>query len=66
MAVTYTITSTEMTTAATFVCLLVVIAPTAHVKRVFDIVSLSELVAIDPGLESALERIARRREQTAG
>jgi anti-anti-sigma factor len=45
---------------------LVVIAPTPHVQRVFDIVNLSELVAIEPLLESALQRIARRREQTAG
>ena len=45
---------------------LVVIAPTPHVKRVFEIVSLSELVAVEPGLEGALLQIARRREQTAG
>lgn len=45
---------------------LVVAAPTAHVQRVFDIVSLSELVAVEPGLESALQRIGWGREQTAG
>ncbi len=45
---------------------LVVAAPTPHVKRVFDIVRLSELVAVEPGLEGALQRIGWRREQTAG
>ena len=45
---------------------LIVIAPTAHVQRVFEIVNLSELVAVEPGLEGALQQIARRREQTAG
>jgi anti-sigma B factor antagonist len=45
---------------------LVVAAPTPHVQRVFDIVSLSELVAVEPGLEGALQRIGWRREQTAG
>jgi anti-sigma B factor antagonist len=45
---------------------LVLAAPTSHVRRVFDIVNLSELVAIEPGLEGALQRISRRREQTAG
>jgi anti-sigma B factor antagonist len=46
--------------------MLVVAAPTPHVQRVFDIVNLSELLAIEPSLESALQRIGRRREQTAG
>ena len=45
---------------------LVVAAPSPHVKRVFDIVNLSELVAVEPGLEAALQRIGRGREQTAG
>ena len=45
---------------------LVVAAPTPHVQRVFDIVNLSELVAIEPSLESALQRVGWRREQTAG
>jgi anti-sigma B factor antagonist len=45
---------------------LVVAGPTPPVRRVFDIVSLSQLVAIEPGLESALQRIGWRREQTAG
>jgi anti-sigma B factor antagonist len=45
---------------------LVVAAPTPHVQRVFDIVNLSELLAIEPSLESALQRIGWRREQTAG
>jgi anti-anti-sigma factor len=45
---------------------LVVAAPTAHVQRVFDIVKLSELVAVEPSLESALKRVGWRREQTAG
>jgi anti-sigma B factor antagonist len=47
-------------------CMLVLAAPTAHVQRVFDIVSLSELVAVEPALEAALQRIGRGREQTAG
>jgi anti-sigma B factor antagonist len=46
--------------------LLVVASPTPHVQRVFDIVRLSELVAIEESLESALERIGWRREQPAG
>ena len=45
---------------------LVVAAPSPHVQRVFDIVNLSELVAVEPSLESALQRVGRRREQTAG
>jgi anti-anti-sigma factor len=46
--------------------MLVVAAATAHVQRVFDIVNISELVAVEPGLDGALRQIARRREQTAG
>jgi anti-anti-sigma factor len=45
---------------------LVVAAPTAHVRRVFEIVSLSELVPVEDGLAEALQRIGWRREQTAG
>jgi anti-anti-sigma factor len=45
---------------------LVVAGPTPHVQRVFDIVSLSELVAVEPGLERALQRIGWGSEQTAG
>jgi anti-sigma B factor antagonist len=45
---------------------LVVAAPTPHVQRVFDIVNLSELVAVEPSLESALQRLGWRREPTAG
>jgi anti-sigma B factor antagonist len=45
---------------------LVVAAPRRQVQRVFDIVSLSDLVAVEPSLESALQRVGRRREQTAG
>ena len=44
----------------------VLVAPTPHVRRVFDIVNLSEIVAIEPGLERGLLRIVARREQTAG
>jgi anti-anti-sigma factor len=44
----------------------VVAAPTPNVQRVFDIVSLSELVVVEPAVESALERVGRGREQTAG
>jgi anti-anti-sigma factor len=44
----------------------VVAAPTPNVQRVFDIVNLSELVVVEPGLESALGRVGRGREQTAG
>jgi anti-sigma B factor antagonist len=44
----------------------VVAAPMPNVQRVFDIVSLSELVAVEPVVESALERVGRGREQTAG
>jgi anti-anti-sigma factor len=46
--------------------LLVVASPTPHVQRVFDIVRLSELVAIEESLDSALQRIGWRREQPAG
>jgi anti-anti-sigma factor len=52
--------------AAADACTLVVARPTAHVRRVFDIVSLSELVPVEPGLEAALQRIGRGRDQTAG
>jgi anti-sigma B factor antagonist len=45
---------------------LVVAAPSPHVQRVFDIVNLSELVAVEPSLESALQRLGWRREPTAG
>jgi anti-sigma B factor antagonist len=45
---------------------LVVAAPRPHVQRVFDIVNLSTLVDVEPSLESALQRVGRRREQTAG
>jgi anti-anti-sigma factor len=45
---------------------LVVAGAQAHVQRVFDIVNLAELVAIEPGLDGALQRIGWRREQTAG
>jgi anti-anti-sigma factor len=45
---------------------LVVAAPRPHVQRVFDIVNLSELVAVEQSLESALQRVGGRREQTAG
>ena len=46
--------------------MLVVAAPGSHVRRVFEIVNLSELVPVDAGLDDALQRIAREREQTAG
>jgi anti-anti-sigma factor len=46
--------------------MLVVASPTPHVQRVFDIVRLSELVAIEESLDSALQRIGWRREQPAG
>ena len=45
---------------------LVVAAPSPHVQRVFDIVNVSTLVDVEPSLESALQRVGRRREQTAG
>jgi len=45
---------------------LVVAAPRPHVQRVFDIVNLPTLVDVEPSLESALQRVGRRREQTAG
>ena len=45
---------------------LVVASPTPHVQRVFEIVNLSELVAVEQDLESALQRIGWRREQSAG
>jgi anti-anti-sigma factor len=45
---------------------LIVVSPTPTVKRVFDIVKLSELVPIEEGLDGALQRIGRRREQPAG
>ena len=47
-------------------CTLVVAAPTSHVQRVFEIVNLGELVAVEPGLDGALQRLGWRREQTAG
>ena len=46
--------------------MLVVAAPTAHVRRVFEIVNLSEVVAIEDDVERALQRIGWSREQTAG
>ena len=46
--------------------MLVVASPTPHVQRVFDIVRLVELVAIEETLESAVQRIGWRREQSAG
>jgi anti-anti-sigma factor len=52
--------------AATAQAAFVVAAPTPNVQRVFDIVNLSELVVVEPGLESALRRIGPGREQTAG
>jgi anti-sigma B factor antagonist len=45
---------------------LVIAAPSPHVRRVFEIVNLSELVPIEEGLEGALERLGWRREQPAG
>lgn len=45
---------------------LVVASPTPHVQRVFDIVRLAELVGIEESLDSALQRIGWRREQSAG
>jgi anti-sigma B factor antagonist len=45
---------------------LVVASPSPHVRRVFEIVSLSELVAIEDGLDGALERLGWGREQPAG
>jgi anti-anti-sigma factor len=45
---------------------LVLASPNAHVRRVFDIVKLSDLVAIEEGLDGALERLGRGREQPAG
>ena len=45
---------------------LVVTSPTPHVQRVFDIVRLAELVTIEESLDSALQRIGWRREQSAG
>jgi anti-anti-sigma factor len=45
---------------------LVVASPTPHVQRVFDIVSLSELVAVEGDRERALQRIGWRPEQSAG
>jgi anti-sigma B factor antagonist len=44
----------------------VVASPSSHVRRVFDIVNLSELVAVEDGLEGALERFGWGREQPAG
>jgi anti-anti-sigma factor len=45
---------------------LVIASPSAHVRRVFDIVKLSELMAIEDGLDGALERLGWGREQPAG
>jgi anti-anti-sigma factor len=45
---------------------LVVASPTPHVRRVFEIVNLSELVPVEEGLDGALQRIGWRREQSAG
>jgi anti-sigma B factor antagonist len=45
---------------------LVVAAPSPHVRRVFDIVKLSELMAIEDGLDGALKRLGWGREQPAG
>jgi anti-sigma B factor antagonist len=45
---------------------LIVASPTAPVKRVFDIVNLSELLPIEDGLEGALQRIGRSREPSEG
>jgi anti-sigma B factor antagonist len=45
---------------------LVVASPTPHVRRVFEIVSLSELMAIEDSIDGALQRIGWRREPSAG
>jgi anti-anti-sigma factor len=46
--------------------MLVVASPTPHVQRVFEIVRLAELMAIEDTREGALQRIGWRREQSAG
>jgi anti-sigma B factor antagonist len=45
---------------------LVIASPIPHVRRVFDIVNLSELMAIEERLDGALDRLGWGREQPAG
>jgi anti-sigma B factor antagonist len=44
----------------------VLAAPMPNVQRVFDIVSLSELVVVEPAVDGAFVRVGKGREQTAG
>jgi anti-anti-sigma factor len=46
--------------------MLVVASPASHVRRVFEIVNLSELMPVEVGLDEALQRIARERQHAAG